>query len=147
MRNVLAREDAQAVGAWDALLCSDAGDVVEGTICNLFCLTRGRLLTPALERGCLPGVTRGLLLEELRGGGLPRGVESLEEGRVERADLASADEVFLTNSSGRLIPVTAVRGCNEHLPGPRGAVWKALRDRFVTLEARDLANRALGSGR
>lgn len=137
IRNVLAREDAQAEGAWEALLCSTAGDVIEGTICNVFVVLEGQLITPPVERGCLPGITRELLIEEL---GLS-GEGAVREERIEIDQLQSAEEIFLTNSSGRLIPVREVLGLQDPFPGARGPRWQALRERFDRLEARYRAHR------
>ncbi len=119
-RYVAARRRARERGAWDALLGSDEGDYLEASVSNLFVAIGERLLTPALERGCLPGITRGRLIDALRARGAP-----LEEGRVLPRDLAAAQEVFLTSSVTGLVPVRVVQGSNPCLPGPRGA-WAQL---------------------
>ena len=134
--NRLSREAAQRRGAWDALLRSSEGDVVEGTICNLFTVRDQRVLTPAVERGCLPGVLRGLVLEELSAAGVEVG-----EGRVELADLESADEVFLTNTSGRAFGVLEIEAspgfAGRRLPGAEGRFVTALRARIAARERAD----------
>jgi branched-chain amino acid aminotransferase len=122
LRNVLAREAAVRQGAWEALLCTEEGDVVEGTVSNLFALLPGgdtpgqngpRLVTPSLDRGCLGGIVRGRLLAALRGdpGDLPQALVGLEvvEARLDPEDLAQAREILLTNTTGGVIPVREVR--------------------------------------
>ena len=143
VRNVLAREEAASRGAYDALLTTHEGDLSEGTISNLWVVGGGRLRTPALGRGCLPGVMRGQLLAELEREPAPF---ATEEGRVELADLERAEEVFVTNTTGRVIPVTAVIGLVSGLPGSRGPVTALVRQRVERLEAaeRDRVARAGG---
>lgn len=120
VRHVLARRRAQEHGAFDALLGSDEGDVLEASSSNLFVVRDGRLLTPDLARGCLPGITRARLLAAWRAAG-----RAPEESRVEPGDLARAQEIFLTNSVAGVIPVLGVRGLTHDLPGP-GGPWTAL---------------------
>ena len=129
-RNVLAREEAVRAGAWDALFATEDGDLTESTIANLFCvraraLVTPSLVTPSLDRGCLPGVVRGRALEL----GREAGYEVIE-GRIEVADLGRADEVFLTNTTGGIVPVRCVREFTGSLPGPAGALTRALGERL-----------------
>ncbi|MAF64692.1 MAG: 4-amino-4-deoxychorismate lyase [Planctomycetes bacterium] len=134
-RNVLEREAAARQGAWEALLCTEEGDLSEGTVSNLFCVREGVVRTPPLTRGCLPGIVRGRLAEMLHAEG-PR----LVEERLYPVDLARADEVFLTNSTGRLVGVVEVRDIAAHLPGNAGPAladlqrrWRAMEERYRTL--------------
>ncbi|MCK6444937.1 MAG: aminotransferase class IV [Planctomycetes bacterium] len=133
LRNVLAREEAVARGGWDALFATEEGDFAEGTWCNLFVLSKGRLLTPALERGCLAGIVRGRLQAELAARPL---AFPWVEGRVERADLLAADEVFATNTTNRIVPVVEVDGLRTGLPGASGPVVQELRARMAAIEER-----------
>lgn len=129
VRNVLARRRAQARGAYEALLGTDDGDYAEGTVSNLFLARDGELQTPPLERGCLAGILREKLIDLARGLGIP-----LREAPVVREDLAAADEVFLTNSLGRLIPVHTVLDLREDLPRGGGPLCRALRGALEGLE-------------
>ena len=141
LRNVKAREEAQAHGAWEALVLNHEGDVSEGTISNLFVVREGRLLTPSTARGCLAGIVRDQILAELEreplGGEDGRAVPLVVD-RVEVVDLERASEAFLTNSSGRVLPITAIGGLPDGrrtLPGDAGAVTGAVRQRVRALEA------------
>lgn len=132
LRNVLAREAAARAGAWEALLMTEEGDFTEGTISNLFCVLDGEVVTPPVGRGLLPGIVRGELIAELAARG-----ESVAERELTKVDLGQASEVFLTNTSGRLIPVVSVLGVREGLPGAAGERWRELSGMFREREERD----------
>jgi branched-chain amino acid aminotransferase len=113
----LAREEARAAGADEALLVSPAGRVLEGAVSNVFARIGGELLTPPLAAGILPGVTRGFVLEACR----DRGIRA-REAPLRPADLEQAQEVFLTNSVQQVVPLARVddhpvpeRGLGERL--------------------------------
>lgn len=86
--NVLARAEAAEAGADEAILLNTAGRVAEAAAANIVVLLEGRLTTPPVTDGVLPGILRALALERL--------------GVVERSlspdDLARAEAVALTNS-------------------------------------------------
>jgi branched-subunit amino acid aminotransferase/4-amino-4-deoxychorismate lyase len=135
LRNVLARAAALAQGCDEALLPTEAGDLSEGTLSNLFVARDGLLLTPPLERGCLPGVTREHVLESVRRDPRVAGRRlDVREQRIEPADVRAADEVLLTNTSGRVLGALEVRGLRAGLPGSRGPLVAALRERMLELE-------------
>ncbi len=114
-RNALARDAARTGGFFDALQVTLEGDVSEGTVCNLFVVTPdGTLATPALDRGCLPGTTRAVVLADARAAGL-----EVVEARVTLSDLAASAEVFTTNSLDGLLAVASVdHGGTWPAPGP-----------------------------
>jgi branched-subunit amino acid aminotransferase/4-amino-4-deoxychorismate lyase len=62
-------------------------------------------LTPPLSSGCLPGITREVLLEEVHAPGI-----EMVERDLYRADLESADEVFITSTTRNLLPVAEIGG-------------------------------------
>lgn len=124
----LHRTRARARGAWDALLPTTEGDLAETTVANLFAVLEGELVTPDLSRGCLPGILRARVLEAWGGTAI--------EGRLEPADLARADEVLLTNSIGRIVPVARVSGLAAGLPGSDGRLTCEIRARIAALEER-----------
>ena len=140
LRNILAREAAVKAGAWEALLMTEEGDLTEGTISNLFCVLDGVVLTPPVERGLLPGIVRAELLDELSLRG-----DLFAERQLGLAEIERASEVFLTNTSGRLIPVVSVLGVHEELPGALGARWAELSQLFGEREERDMRAYRAGS--
>jgi branched-subunit amino acid aminotransferase/4-amino-4-deoxychorismate lyase len=113
--NLLAREDARRRGADEAILLNTRGLVAEGSASNLFLVEGGRLLTPSIESGALPGITRQAALELASAAGL----EAAESG-VEMQALWDAPEVFLTNSVMEVMPLTMLDGrpVGSGEPGP-----------------------------
>ncbi|WP_439815845.1 aminotransferase class IV [Zavarzinia sp. CC-PAN008] len=85
--SVLARLEAAERAADDVLMLSTGGFVAEASAANLFAVVDGRLVTPPVDDGALPGTRRALLLE--------RGAV---EQRLLPADLAQAQEVFVANA-------------------------------------------------
>jgi branched-chain amino acid aminotransferase len=105
LNNILAKMEATALGAHDAVLLNHQGEVTEGTTSNVFVALGGRLLTPAHDCGILAGITRNLVLRLARELEIPT-----EETRLTAADLPIADECFLTNTTVEVLPVTQVDG-------------------------------------
>src|SRR5207249_1182015 len=67
----LAREEARVAGADEALLVSEAGEVLEGAVSNVFAVIGGEVITPPLSTGILPGITREIVLRRCAALGLP----------------------------------------------------------------------------
>jgi branched-chain amino acid aminotransferase len=102
---VLARREAARSGAFEAALLDADGHLTEGTTSNLFLVRAGRLLTPAIDGNALPGVTRAVVLEVACALAIP-----VDERPLPVALLREADEIFLTNTSWEVLPVTSVDG-------------------------------------
>jgi branched-chain amino acid aminotransferase len=123
--NVVALVWATAAGAEEALFPNTAGNLCEGTGSNVFVAVGGRLLTPPLASGCLAGVTRALLLEELAAVGIPALEEDLPMSALEQAS-----EMFLTSTGREVQPVRTLDGRPlPAAPGPLTTraqeVWRA----------------------
>ncbi len=112
LNNILARQEASRRGAFEALLLNHEGYLTEGTVSNLFFVSRGVIFTPSTETGILEGITRRTVIEAAGQEGIP-----LEEGLFRTGDLDRADEVFLTNSLVEILPVGDVDG-KIFGPGP-----------------------------
>mgnify|MGYP000111276347 CR=1 FL=1 len=109
--NALALAWAQDRSATEALFLNTGGDLCEGSVSNLFLIHQGTVLTPSLNSGCLPGITRSLILELCPQLGIP-----CVEKALAPADLCTAGEVFLTNS---IQGILAVETCDHRsLPAP-----------------------------
>jgi|ERR1051326_4004144 branched-chain amino acid aminotransferase len=100
-------EEAHERGFDEMLLLNERGEVSECTSANIFVAQGARVLTPPLAAGCLPGVTRELLLEEIHTGGI-----SVHEQTLMPADLETADEVFITSTTRDLLAVRQIDGLN-----------------------------------
>ena len=98
-------ESTQARGFDEALLLNEHGHVAECTSANVFAAVGDKVFTPPLTSGCLPGVTREVLLEELRAPGF-----ELVEANLLPADLESADEVFISSTTRELLRVDEIEG-------------------------------------
>lgn len=111
----LARREARAQGADEALLTDPRGMVLEGSYSNVFAVIRGVLVTPPLEAGILPGVTRAVTLAVAGDEGL-----AVEERPLSVTELVEADESFLTASTREIVPLVRVAGrtVGEGRPGP-----------------------------
>lgn len=106
---ILARQEAAAAGADEAILVNTRGLVVETTIANLFLVLDGVARTPAVEAGALPGIMRAEILSRL---------DALQ-GTVTVDDLGNASEVFVTNALG-VRPIVRIDGhsVGDGRPGP-----------------------------
>jgi len=103
--NLTRYERAHEQGFDEVVLLNERGEIAECTSANIFVASGDLVWTPPLSSGCLPGVTRALLLEEIR---VP-GILVLEKVLFP-ADLESADEVFITSTTRDLMPVALVEG-------------------------------------
>lgn len=100
MENMLLLERAKVAGFYDCLRVDGGGYLAETTIGNLFFVKDGKLCTPSLKHGILPGVIRGELLQ----------LVEVEEGSYTPADLQSAEAIFMTNSGCGILPIEGVAG-------------------------------------
>lgn len=98
-------EEARQKGFDEVLLLNERGEVCECTSANVFAATGGEVSTPPLSSGCLPGVTRELLLDVVRVPGI-----TVKESALKPEDLEGADQVFITSTTRDLIPVASIEG-------------------------------------
>jgi len=130
LNSVLAKAEAEDAGAFDAIMLNAAGFLTEGSVTNVFMVRDERLLTPSLESGILPGITRATVLELAR----DVGVEP-NETALRPEDLLGSDEAFLTNTTAEVLPVVKV-GDAQIGDGAPGSVTRELRRAY-----RELVNR------
>jgi len=119
-------EQAHAGHFDDALLLNEYGNVSECTAANIFCVRGGSVLTPPLAAGCLPGVTRQLLLELAPSAGIP-----VTEADFTPDEILSAEEVFITSTTRHVQAVSEIDDIRfAHSPGP---VTTRLAEMFSTV--------------
>lgn len=116
---LLAREEAHEQGADDALLLNTDGQVAEVATSNIFFVIEGRLVTPSLESGPLPGITRGVILDLARALG-----ESTIETEVTLEQVLVAEAAFATSSVAGVLPVTEVAGVPPASPQAFSATFE-----------------------
>ena len=104
LNNILAKIEANAAGADDAIMLDVEGFVAETNATNLFLVKHGKLATPFADH-CLPGITRRVVLDIARENGI-----ACEEARLTLSRFHSADEVFTTGTMGELAPVLEIDG-------------------------------------
>jgi branched-chain amino acid aminotransferase len=124
--NVRALAYAHEHAAGEAIFANTAGDLCEGTGTNVFCAQGGELRTPPLHSGCLPGVTRALVIELCTRHGVP-----IEEADLLRDALAGSDEAFLTSSTRDVQPIARVDG--KELPAAPGPLTARAAELFAAL--------------
>ena len=105
-------ERAHEQGLDEVVLLNERGEVCECTSANVFAAKSGEVWTPPLTSGCLPGVTRALLLEVIQVAGL-----KVVEKTLLPTDLEAADEVFITSTTRELLPVVSVEGLKINAQG------------------------------
>jgi para-aminobenzoate synthetase / 4-amino-4-deoxychorismate lyase len=91
--------EAEALGAFDMLFFNERGELTEGGRSNVFVRLNGRWSTPPLDAGLLPGVMRGVLIEEL----------DAEERTLTREDLDRAESLMICNALRGAMPARLKR--------------------------------------
>ena len=97
-QSMLAVRTAQSRGYSDGVYLNENADVVETGSANIIILKDGKFITPALESGCLPGITRQMLIKDF----------AVTEGLFNWDQLLESDAVFLCSSIRLLTPVAKV---------------------------------------
>jgi branched-chain amino acid aminotransferase len=101
LTSIMARREAESAGFDDAILLNTEGGAAEGTTANIFVLTGNRLITPSLDQGCLPGITRSAVLEIAATLGF-----EVEEKAITPDTLSGAEELFFSSAIKLLRPIT-----------------------------------------
>jgi branched-chain amino acid aminotransferase len=128
-QNLTWAERAQREGFDETILLNERGSGAECTSANIFAVNGGSVYTPPLSDGCLAGITREVLLGEVRVTGI-----SFEERSLSIEDLYRADEVFITSTTRDLMPVSEIAGrALNRAAGVRELVAAEFR-RFVELD-------------
>jgi len=133
LNNMLARREARAAGADEALLLNERGCLCEGSTSNVFLVKEDRLITPDEESGCLPGITRQTVLEIASALGIPA-----EQREVRPDELLQAGEAFVTNSLLELMPLGVVEGKpvgKKAVKGKDSGITRRLRRAYEELVA------------
>ena len=101
--SLLARREAKAAGADEAIVLNEEGFLAEGSMSNIFLVSGNTLHTPSEDSGILPGITREVVLELA----LSLGMEAIER-KIALEELLQADEAFFTSSLIEIMPLTHV---------------------------------------
>ena len=104
LESVLARAEWRDPRIWEGLLQDQEGNIVCGTMSNVFMRRGSRLLTPRVDRCGIAGVMRRWVLSQAAALGL-----EASECRLRWQDLERADEAFLTNAVAGIVPIKAIQ--------------------------------------
>ncbi|SIN79083.1 branched-chain amino acid aminotransferase [Singulisphaera sp. GP187] len=127
LNNIMAKIEGTNAGCLEALMLNHKGEVAECTGDNIFIVRRGELLTPGIDAGILEGITRDAVIELARAAGI-----TVVERSMDRHDIYTADECFLTGTAAEVIPVVECDGRSIGLGKP-GPVTLDLLRRFHSL--------------
>lgn len=131
-QNLAWYEEAHARGFDEMILLNEDREISECTSANIFAIQSDQVWTPPLaSSGCLPGVTRAILLEEIQIAGLTIGERELTPSEIE-----ASDQVFITSTTRDLLPVLEV---DREPLAQDDAVLERLRDAFVSYRSRYVA--------
>lgn len=115
MNSALAMQEALRSGGFEGIMRNYRGELSECTTSNLFIVKHGAVLTPPLDAGILPGITREFIFEIAREIGI-----DAREAVLRDEDLYRADEAFLTSTTREAVPIVRVddRVIGTGVPGP-----------------------------
>ncbi len=127
LNNILAKIEATNAGCLEAIMLNTEGKVAECTGDNIFVVRHGEVHTPSIDSGLLEGITRQAVIDLARQSGL-----TVIERTMDRHDVYTADECFLTGTAAEVIPVIEcdARPIGDGKPGP---ITKDLHRRFHAL--------------
>ncbi len=121
----LARVEALKNGYDEAIMLNQYGKIAEGSAENIFVVKNGEIYTPPLSSGCLAGITRDSVIELIKANG-----QDVTERELERDDLYSADEIFMTGTAAEVKSVAQVDDVTVG-DGKMGHTTKSLQKSFM----------------
>lgn len=125
--NIMARLEAHNAGAVEAICMSREGYVAECTGDNIFIIKDGVVKTPHPGIGILLGITRKAVMDIVRGMG-----KETQETFMNRFDLYTADEIFVTGTAAEVVPVSRLDG-REVGNGCIGPITGAIREKYAAM--------------
>jgi branched-chain amino acid aminotransferase len=117
LNNILAKIEAIKKDAYEAIMLNARNHLTEGTISNIFFAKDNVLCTPSVACGLLDGITRGTVIDLA-----VREDIKIKEGEFLKEDIYAATEVFITNTSLEVMPVSKV----DETTYPVGKITKRL---------------------
>jgi branched-chain amino acid aminotransferase len=127
LNSALAVMESKLNGFDETIMLNDLHMVAEGSGENIFLVRKGRIITPPLNAGILPGITRDSIIELAADMGY-----DVREQNFARSELYLADELFFTGTAAEVTPIREVdrRAVGDGKPGP---VTKALQSKFLDI--------------
>jgi len=123
----LARVEALKDGYDEAIMLNYSGKVSEGSAENIFLVNNGEIITPPLSAGILNGITRDSVIKIARADEI-----SVSETNIDREDLYTADEVFMTGTAAEVKSVTEIDNITVG-DGKPGKITRNLQSAFLSV--------------
>jgi branched-chain amino acid aminotransferase len=120
LANIFAKAQADRKGCYEAILLGPHGEIAELSTSSFFGVLDGVVVTPPIETGILPGITRQVLLRILKREKMPH-----HEGVIYPKDVEHMSEAFLSSSVRGPVPITRLEG-RKIGDGKVGPVFKKL---------------------
>jgi len=130
LNNIQAKIQANVAGADAGLMLDKDGFAAELNGTNIFIVKNGELRTP-YAHACLPGITRGLVLEICREHNIPH-----LECNLSLTELYNADEFFCTGTMGELTPIHTLDGRMVPINEPENKILPTLIAHFEGLRGK-----------
>lgn len=124
INSAFAKDQAEEMGADEAIMLSEGGEVAEGSGCNLFIVRDGTLITPPITGDVLEGITRRSLLKVADDLGIPS-----EQRSIDRSELYLAEEAFFCGTGVQVARIDTIDGRQIGTPG-EAPITKQLSDIF-----------------
>jgi branched-chain amino acid aminotransferase len=105
LENRLSWFEAQRANKNEAVVLSPQGSILGGARSNLFVVRKGEVVTPSLERGAFPGITRQVVIDILADFKIP-----LQEKDIKLEDIYESEEMFLTSALMEVMPLVECEG-------------------------------------
>ena len=105
LNNILAKIESKKRGAYEAIMLNHRKHVAEGTITNIFFVNSNVLCTPSVDVGILDGITRRIILDTAK-----KLKIKTKQGKFTRKHVYRAQEVFISNTTMEVMPVSEVDG-------------------------------------
>jgi branched-chain amino acid aminotransferase len=127
LNSILAKIEANTTGVDEAICLDKVGFVCEGVAENIFIVSEGKIFTPPVSTGALPGITREAIMKLAERLGYP-----VAERNITPSELFNADEVFFTGTAAEITPV---REINKRRigDGKAGHITKRLMKEFYEI--------------
>ncbi|MEZ5358691.1 MAG: aminotransferase class IV [Candidatus Zixiibacteriota bacterium] len=125
MTEWMSQRTAEEAGYDQGIIVNARGKIAETGSSNIFIAKKGKLYTPPLSSGCLPGITRGEVMRLAR----EMNIKCFEK-RLSPEDLADADEIFTSSSFKLIWPVVELKLERTHTY-PAGPISKMIYDRMI----------------
>jgi branched-chain amino acid aminotransferase len=125
LANIFAKAEAERKGCYEAILLGPRGEIAELSTASFFCVLGGTVVTPPIDTGILPGITRQVLLREMRRARVP-----FAERAIYPRDVSRMTEAFLCSSVRGPLPITRIEK-RKVGDGRVGLVFRRLRGLYA----------------